>query len=1015
MPRQFRWCGVVIAVLLAGVATGCGRSQAEKSPAVEAPATVVTAEAVPPELQNSVAPANASPPPAEVSPVIPPRDAGVPPGIGSGNFNGHREAVVLRTANLRLLRISPDGKFVAAVRRLNQTADLFRMWESNTGEVICEVYEPQGITAAAFAPVESMLAYAAGDHSVVLQPLPAGKPRRLGGHGFTIADVTFSPDGQWLASCGHDNRLLLWNIETGTVIAETTGSGSRPAHQLRFADAARLWTRSSDRMIRWYEVTAQSLTPAGEVALPEDFFIATADRENFYGWGKDRRLRIISAATGEDLPAPEVATASLSDRSAGHAELIRVLPIAVVEESRELGIASADASLRIVEQDTPPAEGAWPLQAGDLQAIVTDRTGQVWAVQPFAGGLLVVNRDQPDKPRWLERRPADHSNSPIAASFDPQGTKALLPNDAASVLIADLATGLTQSLPRSSSVSPETLSEQSSTPLTALLLCRDGTACCGTENGSVEFLDAATQSPSSSLQVAAAAITSLVETPEGRFLLVCAGDGSVTWIDRQQRAIVKTFREQTGAISAAKISADGRRAATASADGSVKLWDVPRQSPTQTLRCTRPASALAFSPDSQWLATGDREGMVTVWNAATGHSVWSATLPPPLVEAPVAGPAIESSAPAGITAMAFTPEQRVLAVGTASGYTQTFDLVRRRDLSPVFHQEPVCDLRFADDGASLLVLTQPGNVSRWWRAPDGPQLLGRHEGSVRFAALDRKGERAVTGGVDQHLHVWDVNGQSLLHSLPNEGEAIVAGALSSDGTRAVTGGYGSGVVFWDLAAMQRITKRYGHQQRVWAFAFSPDGQTVATGSDDRTVRLWDFATQKTRRTMELDAGVRFVRFSPDGTKLVTATIDPRGWQFPARLQLWNVAEGRLLVEFRGHRAAVNAATFTPEGTGLISCGADGQVCRWNAHTGELVSETREPYGLSHAAIAQGKLLVMRRFSNGVLIESVAERTRLAEFDAATLSIGDLNVAAQGNRIIAGTEEGVVYVWSLAHE
>src|SRR5690606_29610649 len=109
----------------------------------------------------------------------------------------------------------------------------------------------------------------------------------------------------------------------------------------------------------------------------------------------------------------------------------------------------------------------------------------------------------------------------------------------------------------------------------------------------------------------------------------------------------------------------------------------------------------------------------------------------------------------GIVCMAFSGDQRVLAVGTASGYSQTIDLVQRKLLAPVFHQVPVGNLAFAPDACSLLVASFTGDVTRWWRSPDAPQLLSGHQGSVRFVALDSTGQRGVTGGVDGQLNVWD--------------------------------------------------------------------------------------------------------------------------------------------------------------------------------------------------------------------------------------------------------------------
>ena len=54
-------------------------------------------------------------------------------------------------------------------------------------------------------------------------------------------------------------------------------------------------------------------------------------------------------------------------------------------------------------------------------------------------------------------------------------------------------------------------------------------------------------------------------------------------------------------------------------------------------------------------------------------------------------------------------------------------------------------------------------------------------------------------------------------------------------------------------------------------AFSPDGTRVVTASGDKTARVWDAAAGKTLPpALEHQAEVVSVAFSPDGTRVATA-------------------------------------------------------------------------------------------------------------------------------------------------
>jgi WD40 repeat protein len=71
-----------------------------------------------------------------------------------------------------------------------------------------------------------------------------------------------------------------------------------------------------------------------------------------------------------------------------------------------------------------------------------------------------------------------------------------------------------------------------------------------------------------------------------------------------------------------------------------------------------------------------------------------------------------------------------------------------------------------------------------------------------------------------------------------------------------------------------------------------------------------------------------VKFSPDGTRLVTASVDHDS-------RVWDVSSGRLLHVLRGHLLPVRSASFSPDGSWIVT-GSQFTAGLWDASTGQLV-------------------------------------------------------------------------------
>jgi WD40 repeat protein/predicted Ser/Thr protein kinase len=151
--------------------------------------------------------------------------------------------------------------------------------------------------------------------------------------------------------------------------------------------------------------------------------------------------------------------------------------------------------------------------------------------------------------------------------------------------------------------------------------------------------------------------------------------------------------------------------------------------------------------------------------------------------------------------------------------------------------------------------------------------------------------------------------------------------------------------------------------------------------------------------------VRGATFSPDGSRLVSVAQDHT-------LRLWEPATGREIAMARGQQGeSVAAVAFSPDGRRLASGGVDGSVRIWDAQTGAPLGVWR-----GHAGPVEA-LAFSRDGSRLVSTAGLAENTsRLWDTAAGTL-IGVLpapmlSFASDGTRVV-GHRDGFIHVADAA--
>jgi WD40 repeat protein len=109
---------------------------------------------------------------------------------------------------------------------------------------------------------------------------------------------------------------------------------------------------------------------------------------------------------------------------------------------------------------------------------------------------------------------------------------------------------------------------------------------------------------------------------------------------------------------------------------------------------------------------------------------------------------------------------------------------------------------------------------------------------------------------------------------------------------------------------------------VWSAVFSPDGTRIVTASADKTARIWDATSGQQIALLRHEGIVWSAAFSPDGKHIVTAS-----WDQTART--WDAATGQQIALLRGHEETVESAAFRPDGKRLVIASGDETAQIWD--------------------------------------------------------------------------------------
>lgn len=683
-------------------------------------------------------------------------------------------------------------------------------------------------------------------------------------------------------------------------------------------------------------------------------------------------------------------------------------------DEKFLFTASDDRTARVIDVETGQSrvfEGhtdeVWSVSvSADGQRIATsskDRTIRLWDVNK---GQLI---------RTLEGHPA----AILTTRFSRDGNSLFSQADDCTLRVWDLATGKFRILASGCAVSQKsTIASDERHFVTA------------GKDGAVWHLDLDHSEPrripalfvnSNSGQVVSK--YPLAFSPDSRRILVGGADGVLREWDFQEEKL-RIFEGQTSPIVRIAYSPDGNGVAAASVDGSIRSWDktgaTSHVSPAQDAN----VSVLLFSPDGRMLAAGGYDKAVRLIDLSTGTRRRFVGMQDVISD------------------IRFTKDSSRLFVASGEGAMRVFRLQQQSGRVLGHHEGAVWGVDISSLGDAAVTSGSDGLVQIWPIHENEPSaiVLSGHVGIVPFVKFSPNAELVLSSGVDGTVRIWDRSGHQIratyvpgptamrhpnltttkiafspdgrivalgdslglvqlwdvdsgvLRPLGTHEKPVVYLSFSPDGRKLGSGSMDKIAKVWDLESGNATDFR-GHESAVTSIAFSPDGRTLATGSSDHRLRIWDSGKTEPRTYDASGYNVSSLSFLPDAASMLSHNGT-------SSARLWEVASGKTLRTFRGHRGKISCLARAKH-SAVFATGSDDRTVRlydietgesrvMGMHEGTVRSVGIDPYG--QWAVSVGDDGSVRIWSDELPHEPDALREWIA---SSVTDVIDINASVEG--------------------